>query len=116
MRFAAIFDDEIMHGYALKSNALNHYANRAPLTLQHVLEKAQIRSFIALLRDKALKDLTRLIDGSPQIVGLAVNLYEPGGGNAHSGWLRIPRKSRTAPSGLADRTNGRPKAAEIRSG
>ncbi len=46
------------------------------MALQCLLEEPHSRRFITFLRDVALKDLALVIDRSPQVMGLAIDLYE----------------------------------------
>ena len=46
------------------------------IPLQRLLEEAQRRRLVALLCDVTFEDLTFVIDSSPQVTRLAINLYE----------------------------------------
>ena len=47
--------------------------------------------FVPRLRDEALQHLTFVVDGSPEVVPLAVDLYEkPRRGAIASGWISCP--------------------------
>lgn len=46
------------------------------MPLQRLLHEPQCRRFVPILGDVAFQDLTFVIDGSPQVLRLAIDLYE----------------------------------------
>lgn len=74
--FAAVKITKIMHGSRIGFQSVGHDDFRFSVALQRSLDKRQSRRFIPFLRDIALKNFAFVINRSPKVVTLAVDLYE----------------------------------------
>ena len=69
-------DTDLIHRSALGGQAVGHDGFGPVVALHRTLEKRQRRLAIAALRGEDLQHLTFVIDGSPEIVRLAIDLHE----------------------------------------
>src|ERR1035437_2700985 len=69
-------DADLFHGRGIRAKAVGHDALRAAIFLHDALQKLQRRSLVPLRSDHGLQDLAFMIDGSPEIAALSIDLHE----------------------------------------
>lgn len=74
--FPTVFDARISHGSKIGFEAVGHDLNRTSIALQRLLEEAQSSRIIPFLGDIAFQDFTLVINGSPQVMRLSIDLHE----------------------------------------
>lgn len=72
--YSAISDAKLFERGWIGFETIGHDLDRASMTFQGFLEETQSCLFVQLFRDIAFQDLAFVIDGTPQVMGLTIDV------------------------------------------